>query len=304
MLREHEETVSDDAGVPPSTTTETPDVDQIKKALYKYDRAESANRDGSKLIHASALNHSPDCSRLHALMYSMKQEGMKFMEPVFGSMRLTWAYGRAAEAHARTALLADPAIKKAAYGQWACKCGKSKYTGHHDPTATTCGSCGRKPFEYREVALLNHRLGISGNPDMILKQGSRYTVIEIKSIKGESSAQYAGFKGLDTPDIKHVQQGTGYVYLARDKGLRMHDKPVVLYVNKSHDMREWYKPFLATDEVQARVNAAVEETREIAQVYTHHRERGTIPPKCAACQSNPQVYEKRCPVYIECIHTK
>ena len=288
-----------DVGTESVSNTE-PDTESILRALYKGDRRREDSRIGDDLLHVSGLCQSIKCARQLYLAQSMREEGVSFAEAPFGNMRLVWAFGRAAERHVRDTLLLDPAIREAAYGAWACKCGQTRSRGHYPIKPQRCTGCGDLATYYRELAFHDDDRSLVGNPDIILKQGTRYTVVEIKSIKKEGTAQHVGFNTIEAPIPKHVEQGTHYRHLGQRNGLAMSRKPIILYVLKDFDPRKWYKALVPSNQLQAQVDADVEAGRSVAMAYHQARVSSQLPGKIPECVENMDRHKKACPVWAEC----
>lgn len=285
----------------PAADVDGGDSRRVARILYREDRRKNRGRDGGTLVHASAPGNYPLCPRMYVLLKMMKDDGHEFVEDLFGSMRLTWAYGRAAESHVRQTLLRDPEMFQDAYGIWACKCGHTKTKGHYQDVAA-CSKCGRKPKEYREIALFDSEYGLVGNPDFMFLDGPRYRVVEIKSNKaGSDTGQYPGFRSLTQAFQGHIEQGTHYVKLGQRNGLAMHRRPLVLYVSKGHEPREWYKPFIPEDGPMERAERAVEQQRRVVRAYKGALEEGTLPDLLPACEGDKEKHMKKCPAWAECM---
>lgn len=291
------------------TTTEEPDTDEILKQLYAEDRRAEPSRHGGDLIHASHLIHNHKCARMLFLANYMVGEGVTFSEAPFGAMKLVWALGRAAEKHARTNLLKNPSIRARAFGMWRCRCRATEARGHLPTPPQRCTRCGTLADRYDEVTLADDDAGIMGNPDMLLKQGTRYTVIEIKSIKTKSTSAHDGFDSIEAPQPKHVEQGFSYVKLGERNGLYMHEKPVTLYVAKDFDPKKWYKALLPSPQLLGQVKEDVATSRAAAKEYRIARQAADAeperrdeftPPKIEKCATNANACKKSCPVWAEC----
>lgn len=310
QLRRHAQTCQQSASVDRSITTdEQPDTAEILKQLYFEDRKAEPSRHGGELIHASHLVHNHKCARMLYLANYMSDAGVSFDESPFGAMKLVWALGRAAEKHARRQLLKSPSIRARAYGMWKCKCEVTEARGHFPATASRCTRCGTHPHNYHEITLGDEDSGTMGNPDMIVQQGRRYTVVEIKSIKKASSTQHQGFDTIEHPMPKHVEQGANYVDLGERNGLYMHRAPMTLYVLKDYDPKKWYKALLPTPELLEAVNADVADARAAGRAYRTARKAveldpttrdENLPPKIAMCAAKPDKCKKSCPVWAEC----
>ena len=303
-LREHVESTRPQNANPHAHDNDEGDPDRVVRLLYKADRKDEKSRGGTKIIHASSTIRMPDCARAYFLMHEMKQAGATFSEAPWGSMRLTWAYGRAAEKHVRQTLLADADMHADAYGLWKCRCGKSHYTGRFLPSAETCKRCNTKPTEYHETLLLDPDYGLSGNPDFMFWDECAYRVVEIKSIRGldtGSSTSSPNFKQIDTPLPDHVNQGCHYVKMAQRKGLAVHRRPLVLYVSKYFEQRSWYKPFIPGDGAMRRAEEAVAEQRATTKAYREALAANRCPNMCTGCEEDPSKYQKSCKVWAECM---
>lgn len=281
------------------------DPERLTKVLYREDRKSEKGRGGTKIIHASSTIHMPACSRAHYLMHEMRQAGATFSEIPFGSMRLVWAYGRAAEKHVRDTLLSDERMRSDAYGLWKCACGKSRYQGRFLPSSDKCTRCGTRSDRYHEALLLDPEYGLSGSPDFIFWDVSAYRVVEIKSIKGRrdegGTSTAPTFRELDVPQPNHVNQGCHYVKLGQRNGLAVHRRPLVLYVSKGFETRQWYKQFIPGDAAMQRAETSVSEQRSATKGYRGALASGYCPRMCEECVSNPSSRQKSCPAWAECM---
>jgi hypothetical protein len=233
-------------------------------------------------------------------MRELRQAGATFSEIPFGSMRLVWKYGRAAEAHVRETLMLDPQMKKDAYGLWKCRCRHTVIKGHHVPNAKPCNRCGTAPDRYDEITFIDKEYAVSGNPDFIYKDGPLYRVVEIKSIKADTTST-AGFYDLTGPVPLHVEQGTHYVKLGQRDGLRMHRRPQLLYVNKGFSPKSWYKPFIPSDALTERSEQAVKKQRAVTREFGASIKEGAPAPMIQGCIDNPSSKQKSCPAWAECM---
>lgn len=278
-----------------------PDPTEILNALYKSDRVEQKARHGTTYIHASYFIGQPKCSRMFFLLRKMQDMGVYFPDRVLGNMRMIWTLGRGVERHIRDSLLADEGIREAAYGVWVCKCGTTRVEGHAPANPRPCPRCRRKPTTYNELTLFDKKRKIAGNPDFALRQNGKYTVVEVKSIKMETTTAGVGFKELTAPAPDHAVQGTHYRELFRERGLPVHSKPLIIYAAKDFVVKGgWYKPFLPSDELQRQANADVKAHRAVAKDYAEHIEVDTLPPMIAECAANIQAKCKTCPAWAEC----
>lgn len=288
-----------------------PDPARAVKALYRHDRSEEARRGGTERTHASSFVHAPKCARMLCLTRLLKVSGVPFSERLLGSDRLLWKFGRAAEEHVREILTTTPGIREDCYGKWTCAkdCEKTYSIGHIPPTPETCDRCGKKADRYAEATFYDPEYDIIANPDLIIRENGVYVVWEIKSIKGGKEGH--AFDSLTAPQPKHVEQGCHYVRLARKHGLTVHRAPVVLYVNKQYAFKEWYKPFVPSDQQLEQAEAEVEEAYRIAKPFKAYnaqlmaadpddRDSIPVPARLAECEQDMETNRKTCASWVEC----
>lgn len=280
------------------------DPERVTRLLYQKDRADTEGRGGTKMVHASSTIRMPLCPRAYYLAYELRQAGVRFTETPWGSMKLVWAYGRAAEKHVRDTLLSDQDMRADAYGLWKCRCGHTKHTGQFLPSAAACTQCRTRPVNYNEALLLDPDYALSGNPDFIFRDGPLYRVVEIKSIKGKdenSTSTSPNFEDLTAPQPDHVNQAGHYVALAERRGLPVHRRPLVLYVSKKFEQRSWYKPFIPGDGAMQRAEEAVHDQRETTRSFREALQRGQCPGMIEDCVADSSCKQRSCPVWAECM---
>lgn len=278
--------------------------ERVLRLLHTQDKRDEKGRGGTKIIHASSTIKLPLCARNHYLMHVLRQEGYTFPETPWGSMRLVWAYGRAAEKHVRDTLLLDPQMKRDAYGVWACKCGHTKVRGRYSPGANACPKCSRKPENYREITFIDSDAGVSGNPDFAYWDETAYRVVEIKSIKGKHDGVTQTnevFQTIEAPLPNHVNQGCHYVKMFQREGLQVHAAPLILYVSKGFEQRVWYKGFIPEGAALQRGIDATRNQRTVTREYREALAAGRCPGKISACVENPGAKTKSCPSWAECM---
>lgn len=295
-----------------SNPVSDPDPGEILTALYRHDRSVEPGRGGEEYVHVSSFVHNPKCARLLCLSRLMRMSGDTFSERLMGSKRLLWEYGRAAERHARHALLQDPKIKAAAYGLWKCKCGKAEVRGRLPATPVRCEDCRTLADHYHEATFLDPGTSTSANPDFIHWQKDAYTVTEFKSIKGgKTEGGTPGFDSMTAPQPTHIEQGCHYVHKLRTAGLPVHRKPVVVYVNKSFSFKEWYKALTPTslqlEQAEEEVNRALSTTSAYRDYLDRlaavdEAEWGTVtpPPRLNSCAADMESMRDKCPCWVEC----
>lgn len=299
-LRAHADSSRQQAA-PASVPTETVHGDTLLKILYREDRKPEEGRFGSTLIHASSFVHMPACARMLFLGQYMKAQGVTYSNPVFGSMKLVWAYGRAAEKHVRDTLLSDPDMRRAAWGRWRCPCRHTETRGHLHASPERCPRCRQRANIYAEGTSVDRAHGIAGNPDFVYLLRNRYKVVEIKSIKEGSTTAHGGFNELESPQPMHVEQGVHYVRLLENEGLPVHPEPDVLYVNKGYSTKTWYKQFTPSDAMMERAREDVDNARRVSRQYTEALASGQCPPMLARCAADNTSLQKDCQVWAECI---
>lgn len=277
--------------------------ERLVSLLYKKDKAPADERGGTSIIHASSTIKEPECARCFYLQREAAKSGYKRTAPPVGSMRLVWAYGRAAEAHVRDQLLSDPKMKADAYGKWECKCGNMKHTGRWDGTMK-CDDCNGLLTVYKETFLLDKDNAISGSPDFIFWDVDAYRIVEIKSIKPDTTKQHIGFDTIDKPFPDHVNQGCHYVRMFRNQGFKVHRRPLVLYVNKAFSPKQWYRGLIPTDSQMDVAEESVASQVAVTGEYRVARDNGECPPKIDLCVREPQKYVKRCSEWTECMARK
>lgn len=300
----HHATGMRDRGSPHSTVTpEAADTESVMRVLYREDRKPEGGRAGSDIIHASSFCHTPKCARFIVLSKAMREAGVTFTEPIFGSMKLVWSYGRAAEKHVRDTLLRDEGMRARAYGMWRCMCRQTFTRGHLPAAPARCPHCGTKADRYGEVTLDDPKHNISGNPDLILRElnSSAYAVWEIKSMKPDTKGEHQGFKDLKAPLPLHVEQGAHYVRLARLEGLPVIRKPVVLYVAKQFCRDNWYKPLIPSDPLMAQAEADVTTALDAAKGAVEGLRLGVIPDRLPKCAADRTCMSKKCQTWAECM---
>ena len=273
----------------------------LLKLLYREDRKDEESRFGTQIIHASSFARMPSCARMLFLGNYLTEQGVEYRKPVFGATKLVWSYGRAAEKHVRENLLKDEAMRRAAWGSWRCTCGHTAIRGHLPASPPRCSRCRHRATNYHEGTLIDRVHGIAGNPDFVYLDGTRYRVVEIKSIKGTSTAQNPGFADTNSPQPTHVEQGVHYVRLFENEGMAVHPEPHILYVLKDFDPRQWYKLLTPTPAMLARAREDVDRARAMSRQYTEALAAGVCPPMIDRCLADNNALQSQCEVWAECI---
>lgn len=251
-------------------------------AMSERDRINTA--DG--MLHASSLLDM--CVRQHVLGVRYNTETGKSVSP---QMRIVWTLGRAAEAHARNAIIRHRG-GNGIYGVWTCACGESQHLGTR-PVDRTCPTC-RKPLnKYKEPTLTDAELGIKGSPDMtLIFTGGWFLPVEFKSMTKKM------FDELEGPKGDHVGQALLYRELLRRQGFKVLDKVVVFYVSKDFAFRgipyKEYHVDATSQTSQAMLAAALDNARQYKEAIAS----GEIPT--GPCRSTNDRRAKECPLVHLC----
>lgn len=308
-LREHSERASGrrNQGVlaPPRTS---PDPAALLRILYREDKKPEERRHGSHVVHASSLCHGPKCVRALCLGRMMRAHGVKFEEPVMGAMRLVWKFGRVAEEHARSLFLQDEGVRYTALGKWECRCKTTFTKGRLSATPPRCDKCGSHADRYSELTLHDPNLLLSGNPDFLPWQGDAYTVVEFKSVKEDTTSGHPGFDDIKSPLPVHVEQGCSYVRLMRQNGFPVHREPVIIYIRKKYNVREWYKALIPERPQLLQAEAEIANGVAMLPRYGEFAEQieagnldAPVPDKIPLCAETPEALRGTCPHWIECV---
>lgn len=146
-----------------------------------------------------------------------------------------WEIGRAVENVIRRAVITCSKHIKP-YGLWNCPCGMTQVSGLFD-SKKHCLICSRPVDIYQEIEVHDKKFNIMGRPDLILFDGTEYTVVEIKSItKGQ-------YEKLDHPIGMHCLQSFFYYTLLKRAGLKLSSKIIVIYCQKEFIYGTPFKEF-------------------------------------------------------------
>ena len=251
-----------------------------------------------KYTHVSSLVNGI-CPRAQVIA---KRFGVSLEPSLITGMKMIWAMGRSVEAHVRTALMSQ--LPDQFYGRWQCPCHKTIFEGTRTEALTIaprCDCCGKRPLDYRELALFDEELEISGSLDMVLKlTKNKYHVIECKSIsaKGWESVMSEGAK------MDHKLQGGYYVRMLRMRQQTEDVTGSVLYGLK--DFKWGTPPYKAFDIPMrdAGLLAGFRMMEKVARDMKAARALGddikTLPPRIGACPNAQSQTAKKCRACSTC----
>lgn len=223
-----------------------------------------------------------------------KNYAVPLTESHSGSMKLVFAYGRAAETHARKQVMSARG-RQGIYGKWVCPCDLTKHVGDY-PAARRCPRCQKGLTKYNEPLLLDIDREIAGAPDLTLIEGSNhFLVTEFKSMEAER------FDKLKSPLGDHCAQGLGYRRLFEQSGFPMLPMVSVVYIRKEFiwggGRNRLYKEFQVTEDMgyKTQLNLMWAAAEEIAR----HKAQGTVPAR-VLCGNAGCSRAKQCPVAHVC----
>lgn len=207
-----------------------------------------------------------------------------------GGHRVTFAIGRATEAHVKKSFILG-AGNTPIYGEWECRCGRTKHVGLKPTDEIKCGTCGGKLQVYMEPVLRDDIRKIVGSPDLSFMLGEFMVPVECKSI---SKKEFE--KIVDAPKGDHILQALLYRHLYQAMGFQVHDEVIVFYVQKEF---KWGRPYAefhvdATEFSKvALVDLALSKAVEIRNGIADAK----APPR-TRCQT--QADGKNCPMVTQC----
>ncbi len=245
----------------------------------------------SDLIKTDALGKF--CPRELVLSHFEQRE--KVFKGLPPGMELLYALGNAIHTWARTKYIKSQR-GASAWGSWRCSCGRTKREGCSRPNirnpANVCAYCRTPVWIYVEYSLYLHEYRLVGHPDFIIKWGSRYYLVEIKSIDRVD----VDFDTLTAPLGDHTLQASFYYWMMKALGINVDDHIIYLYIDRSsrkafsgYPVKEFWvqrsggdriKPFL--DKCKAVINAVESKTLSPRICQTH---KATRAKNCGACVS-------------------
>jgi hypothetical protein len=220
-----------------------------------------------------------------------------------GSMKLVFAFGRAAENHARRQIILSRG-RQGIYGKWICPCEFSAHVGEY-PHDRRCTRCHKALSIYKEPLLVDVDREIVASPDLTtIEANSYFLVVECKSMKAEE------FDKLRAPLADHASQGLGYRRMYQQAGFPVLDFAAIVYIRKEFiwggGRNRVYKEFHVTEGETNRELGLFGGYRpqlnfmwEAAENITHHKRHGTIPRR-TVCGHAGCSRAKQCPVAHIC----
>jgi hypothetical protein len=234
-------------------------------------------------VHLSSLLNF--CPRMFRLMAKVTEPLMTYPK---SADRVMWAIGRALEHHVRTQVISSVTTRNV-YGRWVCKCGETELEGRG--TLAVCNVCKTPVNGFREIPVFDHGLRISGSPDLILVHGSKFRVVEIKSMNKTA------FEALTAPVANHIFQVNGYVRMLEAAGHEVHDKAIIIYVMKDYAWKSPYKEFHVE---KGALSSVLDSAFEQVRLFRQSESKGSMPPKLSACSSPDSTVAKKCPLMVRC----
>lgn len=184
------------------------------------------------------------------------------------------------------------------WGNWQCKCGKSKTTTPEVfsvVSKTVCTHCSTPMTEYAEVSMIDDELDIIGHPDLIffLSAVSAFYVAELKSISAKE------YDDLVRPKPDHILQVVMYWYLMRKAGYSVANKVSVLYVTKGYKFKG--SPFteFVIDAESVVSTGRIADLLEDARAFKAAKEGGELPLR-TTCATPESTEAKKCEVCATC----
>jgi hypothetical protein len=279
--------------IPPLSLVQAPaaelPVNFLKDELDAQDRLMETSRIGGTAdgyTHVSSLVTA--CARREVLA-PMLTDAQK-AQVATGGHRLMWEYGRVAEKHIRTQMIARKG--QHVYGRWECACGKEHIVG--TKPSKRCVSCRGQLDIYKEQPVRDEERMIVGNPDMPLILNGDLVITEIKSM---NKSQWTD---LEAPLGDHVLQAAMYRAMYENNGWKVHPKVIILYAVKEFTFGSPYKEFhIDCTRVGVETNVAL--VYEAAEDILRHREAGTYPRR-TVCHSPNSPIARQCPAQGLCFN--
>jgi len=259
----------------------------LTSLVRSQDELPDESRGVGGYIHVSSLlDFCPRLARILAI------EGRDNKSHPRSPDRVMWAIGRAVESHVRKQVIAAIG-RENVYGIWKCHCGNLEVVGIG--SRDICNCCKKEATEYYEKPVFDHDLKIVGNPDMVIVQGGKFRVIEIKSIKVDLH------NALTEPVPNHVfQMNTYRRLLALEHGERkVHAESIAMYVAKDYAYSSPYKEFHRHKSEQEGIISAA-----FSQVADMRRKEldSILPDKLAVCSTPSSPKAKKCCCLVSCFN--
>lgn len=258
--------------------------------LGRQDRRPEPSRVHAGYIHASSLGTM--CGRKHQLANRLNFQGA--VERVTGGHRVMWAIGKAIETHVRDSYVVQTG-GAGVWGDWVCDCGHHRVSGTTPGVSARCAHCRTVPSHYREHTLQDDVHGIMGNPDLVLLEGGRMLVVEIKSIKAKGDTQSFESISRNGPMPDHVLQASIYRRMLRDLGYPVSNLVVVFYCSKDFKWGNPYKEWaVLVQDDDPLVQTLLDRARD---VHEDDSSGALMPRMCTDPNSGKA---KACPLLTQC----
>ena len=235
-------------------------------------------------IHVSGLIGF--CAREHVILRLHSDQPV--LNNVDAGMRIVWALGRAAEHHVRDSVISIR--RNDVMGVWRCPCGETKHTGYRP--SVNCRRCQKSVHVYGEMTLFDEEAGVSGNPDVLIREGQFIVPVEIKSMNKKEWDTLAAPKG------DHVFQVMGYAAILRRLRYPVHRNAIIVYVSKDYMFGSPYKEFQIDTESRS-LNAQWERSRQEA-IAAHAATASGVIPARTMCQTVDSTRAKTCKCTLQC----
>jgi hypothetical protein len=275
-----------------NTSTEVPIIPDyfLKTKLDTADKVPQKSRAGIYHNHVHVSSLAGDfCPRQYAIA---KHENLSLFESLTGGHKVTFAIGRAVEAHIRENLIADIG-KKNVYAKWTCECGKQYQQGFW--ANVQCSECGKPLDTFTEADVQDDENGVKGHPDFIFRFKNKLVVVEIKSMKKDQ------WDELEAPLESHIRQATMYPYLLSKSVNPDRIHPMVIYIYCTKDFK-WGSPYkeFHVDASEERYEKQRQDALAEAKQIKDYVQGGETPPRI--CQSQASSLAKKCPVAFRCFN--
>lgn len=270
----------------------------------RIDRQRMDMRGSEYLLHVSGLIKSSNqdlfCPREHILSHFEKRE--KVLKSLTPGMELLYEMGHTIHDLVRNKFIFSP-LGDAAWGNWCCPCKLMELHGclRPDPKirANVCSRCHHPATVYKEYSLFLHKYRLVGHPDFIIKWGSVFYLVEIKTIDRAD----VDFDTLDGPLGDHTLQASFYYWMMRDLGFNVSARIIYLYVDRSNTKlwRGWpYKELHAMRSKPDRISPFLLRAEAVIDGISSK----TLPPRLRVCASDLSTRAKNCACAVSCFSRK
>lgn len=266
----------------------------LNRSERRVDR--HTHSDDIPYVHVSTLINTSlygtFCPREFALRYFERT-------PVSGNtvppkFRVMWQAGHAIGEHVVNDFLRRSAeYAQYAWGDWECKCGKTRVILDYKPNAE-CPHCHTSVDLYKESDIRDEVIRTVGHADLLLRdEDGLIYVYEVKSIDRAD----VNFDTLEAPLGDHVLQASFYYWLLIAAGYKVYPYVRVIYVDRSLSdiyRAHPYKEFEAKRVSKARIKLMANKAKT-AKVAC---ETGVLPPRI--CKDITESRAKQCKCAVSC----